>query len=230
MMSRPLHLAAVLGCLLAASVPAQAAVISGSFEGTVSSGTYQNGPSTFVDLAGSSVTGSFAVNSVDGATPPNLGTPYLLPSGALTYTFSFAAVGQTFSFGNTGTNAVYLQDNGTSQGVTLQANYASGGPNPSLALTGPEGSLFASASDVTTLHAGTGVSLVSPIFFGNRFPAIGATISLTSQSISPSGQSVPEPPGWSVLGVCLAALAGVSALWRHQARARLGRRGQPHPV
>lgn len=69
-MSRPLHLAAALGCLLAASVPAQAAVISGNFEGTVSSGTYQSGPSTFVDLAGSSVTGSFAVNSVDGATPP----------------------------------------------------------------------------------------------------------------------------------------------------------------
>lgn len=114
--------------------------------------------------------------------------------------------------------------------MTLQANYAGGGPNPNLTLTGPEGSLFANASDITTLHAGAGVSLVSPIFFGNRFPAIGATISVTSQSISPSGQNVPEPPGWSVLGVCLAALAGVSALWRHQAGTRLSRGGQPHPA
>ena len=229
-MSRHLHLTAALGCLLAASVPAQAAVISGSFMGTVSSGTYESGPATFVDLAGSSVTGSFTVNSVEGATPPNLGTPYFLPSDAFTYSFFFAAVGQTFSFGNIGTNAVYLQDDGTTQGVTLQANYASGGPSPNLTLTGPEGSLFTTVNDITTLHAGAGVSLVSPIFFGTRFPAIGATISVTSQSISPSGQSVPEPPGWSVLGACLAALAGASGLWRHQAGARLSRRGQPHLV
>ena len=199
---------AVIGCLLVAGASARAAVIDGTFAGAVSSGQRQLSDGSFQDLTGSPVTGAFHVNQIDSADqiqPSN----YIVPTGSFNYSLNFPNLNQAFSFGsNSGTENVLLFDNGTLQTVILTANYASG-RKQELTLTGPEGSLFSSVSNISSLHAGPGV-MVAPLFYGDRFSGFSVDINVTSTTISTSvAQNVPEPPGLAMFGVCLLALAVV---------------------
>ena len=199
----------VVGCLLMAPLSAQAAVVSGSFAGTVRSGTALGSDPRFpLDLTGSAVTGSFSVDPVAVGTYYEPGS-YAVPVGDVVLSYSFAALGRTLSYGTIGGGALFLSDDGTTQDVSLEPDFTAGPFSPTLDLVGPEGSLFTSINDLSSLHAGPGVAISSPILCCNRGSGINATINVNSTTISSPAQPVPEPPGWSVLGVCALALAGI---------------------
>ena len=164
--------------------------VSGSFTG--SSG---NTP-----VAGTPIDGTFSVGSLAGATPERFSGPgnYVLPSGAITLTFEIAALDETFTFSSLHDGEpdfLGLTDASGVQTVLLFPDFGSPHAITGLSLTGPEGSLFTNVDDLASVHAGIGVSVVSP--FGLAVYGRGsAEVDVISETF---GTSVPESPGWMSL-------------------------------
>ena len=191
--------------MLALSAPADAAVISGTFTGTVTNGSFRS--SNSVDLTGSSVTGSGSVSSLAGAAASPGGSAsfaaYTLPGGSVGYAFTFALTGETFSYmappNNFFTGGIQLSDNNMMQSAELSEFVGDPHSDTYVTLTGPEGSLFTNVDDLASLHAGPGVTIASPVFVG-AFLNGGAVVAITSATFV---QPVPEPPAWTLLAAAL---------------------------
>jgi len=205
---------AIAGILWLSVIPAQADVLSGSFSGVASSGSYpRNNPfSPVVDLTGSPITGTFNVTSLVGASPTYVGTGIsytTFAAGSINLTFYIASVGQTYSSYDL-YPLIALEDDGKLQTIRLQP----GGLTFSdvLEITGPEGSLFDSIADISSLHAGTGATVVSARTNFNTRELTPTVVTIQSQSIN--GQPIPEPASGPLLVVGLISLAAASGVRR----------------
>ena len=228
----PIRLSAPITALAlttALTAPASADVISGTFTGIAANGSFFTGGGPPTDVTGSHVTGTFDLASVAGAVPSNQGPSstgdYALPGGAVSYSFTVASINQTYPFGggNGGglPSGVDLADNGTTQTATLFASVGDPHLDAYVFLTGPEGSLFSSVTDVASLHTGPGVTLQSPFFFG-VFQTGGATVIVNSVTLT--SQAMPEPPAWTVLAASVVVLATAGLPGAQCGRRRVFRR------
>lgn len=227
---RTLGSAILVSCLAAASLPARADVISGSFAGTATSGVYpltQFGSFQQVDLTGSAVSGTFSMNSLAYTTAtyvqPGISYTALAP-GAMTLTFYLAKVNQTYVSYNADP-LLLLEDDGVTQTLVMEPGNVVGADTAFL--SGPEGSLFSNIADVSTLRIGSGVVLgqLSTAFNQREIPA--TNINVTSQTFT-SVVNVPEPSSWMLLATCVAAMAAMLGTKRRQPSHRLVLLGREH--
>ena len=195
----------ILGAMLTLASSAQAAVISGTFTGTVTSGSFLSSGS--VNLTGSPVTGSLTITSLSGAAvspgASAVAAAYTVPAGSVGYAFTFALTNETFDYTGFPNSLFFaginLSDNTATQAVELIEFVDNPHLNTFVTLTGPEGSLFTNVNDLASLHAGPGVTIASPTFVG-QFLNGGATVAITGATFA---QPVPEPAAWTLLAAAL---------------------------
>ena len=179
--------------MLVSSIPnARADVFSGAFSGIAENSRINALGPTPGNFDGSPVTGTF---SLDFAAPSPTGgnNSATTATYAAILTLTFDAAGQHTSFspmdgGNPGFVSLSVDPNG--QTVLLSADYGYPVHFASLSLAGPD---FFSGLDPSTLHPGpVNIASSSASFFDSR--AFGADVVI--DSVSFTGLSVPEPPGW----------------------------------
>ena len=190
------------------------------FTGIATSGSFFTGGGPPTDVTGSAVTGAFSLASVSGAMPNNEGGSsvgnYLLPSGDVVYSFTVASINRTYPFdgANSGLmSGVDLSDNGTTQFATLAAYVDNPHVNTFVFLTGPEGSLFSSITDIASLHTGPGATLQTPTGF-SVYRTGSANVAVNSVTLT--SQAVPEPPAWTVLAASVTATAAAALTRRRR--------------
>ncbi len=209
---------ALLTAAVVSAAPAALAgpILDGSFSTIATSGGFETN-NGFVNITGTTVTGSFDLATVAGAFTPG-GYPagsYFLQPGSATLSFDIQAINQVVTFGSasqTGYGYLQLTDNGITQQLLIDPD-TNPHSNTEIAFTGPEGSLFGNIDDPRSIHAGIGVSLVSPIFLG-VFQEGGAFLDPTSLTFGTT--PVSEPPSLALLGLpVFGLLARCLPLKRH---------------
>ena len=189
----------------AASSAQAGPILAGDFSTIATSGGFDTSHG-FVDVTGTTVTGTFDLATVAGAFTPG-GYPagsYFLQPGSATLSFDIQAINQIVTFGSpsqTDYGYMALTDNGSTQQLLIDPDMNSHS-NTHITFTGPEGSLFGNINDPHSIHAGIGVSLVSPLFLG-VFQEGGAYLDPTGLTFQ---NSVGEPASLALLGMPMLGL------------------------
>ena len=180
-------------------------ILAGDFSTVAASGGFETSHG-FVDITGTTVTGSFDLATLAGLSTP-AGYPagsYFLEPGSASLTFDILAINQVVTFGSAAqTDQGYMQltDNGITQQLLIDPDI-NAHASTHITFTGPEGSLFGSIRDPHSIHAGIGVSLVSPLFLG-VFQEGGAYLDPTSLTFT---SAVSEPASLALLGLPMLGL------------------------